>query len=171
TELNGKVAIVTGGSRGIGLAITRGLVAGGARVVVSGRDGAALEQVRASLGDAVTTVSGDVAEAGVAEALVSAATGSFGGLDILVNNAGIGRFAPVADMAPEDWHRQIATNLTAVFLCTRAAIPALRQRKGGWIVNISSLAGKNAFVGGAAYCATKAGLNAFSEALMQEVRD
>ncbi len=171
TQLNGKVAIVTGGSRGIGLAITRALVAGGARVVVSGRDARALEEVRASLGDAVTTVSGDVAEAGVAEALVSAATETFGGLDILINNAGVGRFAPVADMSPEDWHRLIATNLTGVFLCTHAAIPALRRRKGGWIINISSLAGKNAFVGGAAYCASKAGLNAFSEALMQEVRD
>ncbi len=171
TQLNGKVAIVTGGSRGIGLAITRALVAGGARVVVSGRDARALEEVRASLGDAVTTVSGDVAEAGVAEALVSAATETFGGLDILINNAGVGRFAPVADMSPEDWHRLIATNLTGVFLCTHVAIPALRRRKGGWIINISSLAGKNAFVGGAAYCASKAGLNAFSEALMQEVRD
>lgn len=171
THLNGKVAIVTGGSRGIGLAITRGLVAQGSRVVVSGRDRRALDEVRNSLGDSVTTVSGDVAEAGVAEALVAAATETFGGLDILINNAGIGRFAPVAEMAPDDWHRLIATNLTGVFLCTQAALPALRRRNGGWIINISSLAGKNPFVGGAAYCASKAGLNAFSEALMQEVRE
>jgi len=171
TNLTDKVAIVTGGSRGIGLAITRGLVQRGAKVVVSGRDKKALDSVTKELGDAVTTVSGDVAEAKVAEALVKAATDSFGGLDILVNNAGVGAFKPVADMSPEEWERLIATNLTGVFLCTHAAIPALRKRRGGWIFNISSLAGKNSFVGGAAYCASKAGLNAFSEALMQEVRD
>ncbi len=94
----------------------------------------------------------------------------FGGVDILVNNAGIGAFANVADMSDDDWLRVIETNLTGVFYCCNAAIPQLRTRGGGWIINISSLAGKNSFVGGAAYCASKAGLNAFSESLMQEVR-
>jgi NAD(P)-dependent dehydrogenase (short-subunit alcohol dehydrogenase family) len=73
-------------------------------------------------------------------------------------------------MDPAAWHQTIATNLSGVFFCCRAAIPAMRKRGGGWIINISSLAGKNPFVTGAAYCASKAGLNAFSEALMQEVR-
>jgi NAD(P)-dependent dehydrogenase (short-subunit alcohol dehydrogenase family) len=103
--------------------------------------------------------------------MVTRAAEAFGGLDILVNNAGMGTFKPVADMSPEEWNRLIATNLTGVFLCTHAAIPALKKRGGGWILNISSLAGKNSFVGGAAYCASKAGLNAFSEALMLEVRE
>jgi NAD(P)-dependent dehydrogenase (short-subunit alcohol dehydrogenase family) len=94
----------------------------------------------------------------------------FGGLDIVVNNAGIGGFAPVADMALDTWHGIIDTNVTGVFFCCRAALPHLRARGGGWIVNISSLASKNPFVNGAAYCASKAALNAFSEALMQEVR-
>ncbi len=169
--LAGKVAIVTGGTRGIGLAIVRGLVARGAKVVVSGRKAEAIAAVREELGDAVSGVAGDVADEGVAEALVRTATDTYGGLDILVNNAGVGTFKPVAELSGAEWHRLMATNLTGVFLCSHAAIPALRARKGGWIINISSLAGKNQFIGGAAYCASKAGLNAFSEALMLEVRD
>ena len=94
----------------------------------------------------------------------------FGGLDVLVNNAGVGRFAPVSEMTVDDWRQVIDTNLSGVFYCTRAAIPEMRRRGGGFIINISSLAGKNAFPGGAAYCASKAGLDQFSEALMQEVR-
>jgi NAD(P)-dependent dehydrogenase (short-subunit alcohol dehydrogenase family) len=94
----------------------------------------------------------------------------FGGIDILVNNAGVGLFAPVTEMSVEDWHRVIDTNLTGVFHCCRAALPHMKARGGGWVINISSLAGTNAFPGAAAYCASKSGLNAFSEALMQEVR-
>lgn len=169
-ELDGTIAIVTGGSRGIGLAITRGLASRGAHVVVSGRSQAHLDQVRAELGDRVALVAGDIAEQSVADALVRTATDRFGGLDVVVNNAGVGTFVNVADMTPEDWSRVLGTNLTGVFLCTRAALPALKQRGGGWIINISSLAGRNSFAGGAAYCATKAGLNAFAECLMQEVR-
>ncbi len=87
-----------------------------------------------------------------------------------MNNAGVGHFAPVADMSAGDWQNVIDTNLSGVFYCSAAALPHLKRRGGGWIINISSLAGKNPFKGGAAYCASKAGLNAFSEALMQEVR-
>jgi NAD(P)-dependent dehydrogenase (short-subunit alcohol dehydrogenase family) len=87
-----------------------------------------------------------------------------------VNNAGVGRFASVADMSLEDWRQVIDTNLSGVFYCCRAAIPPMKTRGAGFIINISSLAGKNPFTGGAAYCASKTGLNAFSEALMQEVR-
>ena len=89
---------------------------------------------------------------------------------MLVNNAGIGIFKNAADMSPAEWQSIIDTNLTGVFYDCHAAIPHLRRRGGGWIVNISSLAGKNPFTGGTAYRASKAGLNAFSEALMQEVR-
>jgi 3-oxoacyl-[acyl-carrier protein] reductase len=170
-QLDGHVAIVTGGSRGIGLALTRGYVARGARVVVSGRSQADLDAVVGELGDAVAVVAGDIAQPKVADALVRTAVERFGGLDSLINNAGVGTFAHVADMKDEDWHRLIATNLTGVFLCTKAAIPALKQRGGGWIINISSLAGRNSFAGGAAYCASKAGLNAFAESLMLEVRN
>ncbi len=104
------------------------------------------------------------------ERVVSATAGRFGGLDILVNNAGVGVFVSVADMTPDQWSSTINTNLTGVYNACHVALPHLRQRGGGYIVNISSLAGKNAFPNAAAYCASKSGLNAFSEALMQEVR-
>jgi len=103
-------------------------------------------------------------------ALVELTVARLGGLDILINNAGVGGFSPVAEQSVDEWRRIIGTNLSAVFYCCRAAIPALRRRGGGWIINISSLAGANPFAGGAAYCASKAGLNAFTAALMQEVR-
>jgi NAD(P)-dependent dehydrogenase (short-subunit alcohol dehydrogenase family) len=101
---------------------------------------------------------------------VDQAAAAFGGLDVLVNNAGVGMFGNVADFSVEDWDRLVATNLSGVFYCTRAAIPHLRRRGGGWMINISSLAGVNPFPGGAAYCASKAALDAFTMALMQEVR-
>jgi NADP-dependent 3-hydroxy acid dehydrogenase YdfG len=94
----------------------------------------------------------------------------FGSLGVLVNNAGVGVGGPIADLAPEEWARLVDTNLTGVFHCCQAAIPHLRDAAPSWIVNLSSLAGRNPFAGGAAYCATKAGLDAFSEALMQELR-
>lgn len=94
----------------------------------------------------------------------------FGGLDILVNNAAVGILVEASGMSLDAWHDTVATNLNGVFYCCREAVPLLKQRGGGWIINISSLAGKNPFAGGAACCATKAGLNAFSEALMQELR-
>jgi 3-oxoacyl-[acyl-carrier protein] reductase len=169
-QLGGHVAIVTGGSRGIGRAVASGLTARGASVVVSGRSQADLDAVVAELGASAAAVQGDVADPAVAEAVVRTAVDRFGGLDSLINNAGVGTFTNVADMNVDDWHRMIGTNLTGVFLCTRAAIPALKQRGGGWIINISSLAGRNSFAGGAAYCATKAGLNAFAESVMLEVR-
>jgi 3-oxoacyl-[acyl-carrier protein] reductase len=112
----------------------------------------------------------DVRDAASAERALRTAAERFGGLDALVNNAGVGVGVPIADMPHDEWDRIIGTNLTGVFNCCKAAIPLLRARGGGWIVNVSSLASKNPFVGGAAYCASKAGLNAFSEALMQELR-
>jgi len=102
--------------------------------------------------------------------VVEAVSARFGGVDILINNAGIGLFASVSAMTPEQWSEVIDTNLTGVFNATRAVLPVMQRRGGGFIINISSLAGKNPFADGAAYCASKAGLNAFSEALMQEVR-
>ena len=169
------VALVTGGSRGIGLATASALLGRGAAVTITGTDSRRLDQARAELsaahgGDRVRAVVADVRDRPSVEAALTAAVAEFGGLDLLVNNAGVGGFVPVAEMTAADWHRVIDTNLTGVYYCCHAAIPHLKARGGGWIINVSSLASKNAFVGGAAYCASKAGLNAFSEALMQEVR-
>ena len=141
-------------------------------MVITGRDQGALDRAvkGAPTGVALHAVRADVQRSADAARAVSDAVATFGGLDILVNNAGIGLFSNVADMAVPDWERIIGTNLSGVFYCCHAAIPELRRRGGGWVISISSLAGRNAFVGGAAYCASKAGLNAFSESLMQEVR-
>jgi 3-oxoacyl-[acyl-carrier protein] reductase len=172
--LKGKVAMVTGGSRGIGLAIARALVAEGVSVAVTGRSEAHLSAARPHIEKAgpgaVETLQSDVRRYEQVERAVGATVARFGGLDVLVNNAGIGIFADVADMTPVQWAEVLETNLTGVFNGCHAAIPHMRRRGAGFIINISSLAGKSAFPTAAAYCATKAGLNAFSEALMQEVR-
>ncbi len=174
TTLKGKVALVTGGSRGIGLAIARALAADGAHVAITGlHDGhlsAACKALETAGPGSVEALRADVKDYAAVEHAVAAIVSRFGGLDVLVNNAGIGVFAEIADMTPAQWNDVIATNLTGVFHACHAAIPHLRKRKGAFIINISSLAGKNAFTGGGAYCASKAGLNAFSEALMQELR-
>jgi 3-oxoacyl-[acyl-carrier protein] reductase len=168
--LDGKVALITGGSKGIGFAIAEALISQGARVMITGRNAADLERAQARLGPRVLSASADARLAEEVERAVQATVDGHGGLDVLVNNAGIGIFKNAADMSAAEWQSTIDTNLTGVFYYCHAAIPHLRRRGGGWIVNISSLAGKNPFTGGAAYCASKAGLNAFSEALMQEVR-
>jgi len=170
--MSSQVAIITGASKGIGLAIARALLDRDMQVVISARKQDELTKAQQKLGGSsrVHVVRGDVGVPGDAERLINAAVQRFGAVDVLVNNAGVGRFANVSDMSMDDWRQVIDTNLSGVFYCTRAAIPEMKRRGGGWIINISSLAGKNAFAGGAAYCASKAGLNAFTEALMQEVR-
>ena len=173
-DIRGKVALVTGGSRGIGRAIARALVADGANVAVTGISGANLSAARPSIEEAgpgsVETLQADVRKHDDVVRAVNAVVSRFGGLDILINNAGIGVFKSVAEMSPSEWATVIDTNLTGVFNACHVAIPHLRARGGGSIINISSLASRNAFPNAAAYCASKAGLNQFSEALMQEVR-
>ena len=176
-DLAGKVALVTGGSRGIGLAIADVFLDADASVVVTGRTESHLNAAKDQLsrrdpsrGQRVHAIAADVKDAEAANAAVDGAVQRFGGLDVLVNNAGVGIFRSVADMDVTSWHDVIETNLSGLFYCCHAAIPHMKNRGGGWIINISSLAGKNPFSGGAAYCASKAAVNAFSEALMQEVR-
>jgi 3-oxoacyl-[acyl-carrier protein] reductase len=175
TDLDGRVAIVTGGSKGIGYAIAEAMVARGMRVALGARtkhdvDLAADRLNGGGGGRRVIGVQCDVRAYEDCRRLVSETVAAFGRLDALINNAGVGHFAPVAELDPDDWRRVLGTNLDGVYHCTHAALPQLMQAGDAWIVNIGSLAGKNAFPGGAAYNASKFGLLGFSEALMQEVR-
>jgi 3-oxoacyl-[acyl-carrier protein] reductase len=173
-ELKGKVAVVTGGTRGIGYSIAEALLAEGAKVFVCGRDQGflktALEKLRRAGPDRVDGMVADVRSYEDCRKLVHAAAERFGGLDILVNNAGVGFFKPVDQLSVEEWDTTIQTNLSGVFYCCREAIPFLRKRGGGYIFNVSSLAGVNPMPTGSAYNASKFGLNGFSEAMMQDVR-
>ncbi len=169
-----KVAVVTGSTKGIGLAAAEALLAAGAKVVISARNEEEVAAVGKRLGAAhparVSAQACDVRREDQVETLFRAADRAFGGVDILVNNAGVGLFKNLEQMTLEEWNRVIETNVTGVFLCSRAAIPRMRRRGGGYIINISSLAGKNAFPTATVYNASKFALNGMSEALMQEVR-
>jgi len=174
SSLSGKVALVTGGSRGIGLAIARAFAAEGVNVAITGRNPSHLSEAQRILEGAGPSRSealqADVRKYADVDRAIAGTVSRFGGLDFLVNNAGVGIFRNAAELSQQDWAEIIDTNLTGVFNACHAAIPHLKRRGGGFIVNISSLAGANPFAGGTAYCASKAGLNAFSEALMQELR-
>ncbi|HTT62701.1 MAG TPA: SDR family oxidoreductase [Bryobacteraceae bacterium] len=172
--LSGKVAIVTGGTRGIGRAIAERLLREGAAVAVCSRSS---ENVQAFLRDCQPIGDGrllaetaDVSRLEDVRRFFASVDARFGALDILINNAGIGIFKSVADLTPEEWRRTIDLNLSGVYYCSHEALPRMRQRGEGYIVNISSLAGKNPFAGGAAYNASKFGLNGFSEAMMLDHR-
>jgi len=168
--LQDKVALVTGGSKGIGLAVAKALSSEGAKVLICGRDKAALDNALSALGASAAAVQCDVGRESEVAAMFKELERRFGFLDILINNAGIGIFGNVAELTPEQWRSVIDTNLSGPFYCSRLAIPLMKKRGGGYIFNISSLAGKNAFAGAAAYNASKFGLNGFSEALMLDVR-
>ena len=170
--LQNKRAIVTGGNRGIGRAIAEALLREGAVVTICGRTHESVERTVRELGGApkVFGRAVDVSDANMVADLFKFADESMGGLDILVNNAGIGIFRPVGELTIQDWQNTLDTNLTGVFYCCREAVPRLRHSGGGAIVNVSSLAGRNPFAGGAAYNASKFGLNGFSEALMLDHR-
>ena len=164
-SLAGKIAVVTGATKGIGRAIAEALASAGAKVVITARNKNDVEDTVAKLGTAAGYVC-DVRE----YEHVKSTFAEIGGVDVLVNNAGIGIFAPVESMSVEDFRAVLETNVFGVFYCCHEAIPLMKQRGGGYIINISSLAGANAHAEMAAYNASKFGLNGFSEALMQEVR-
>jgi len=170
--LEGKTAVVTGGSRGIGAAVAALLAERGAAVVVSARDAdrldAAVKDLEA-MGTPVVGVTGDVSRRDDAERVVDTARERFGRLDILVNNAGITRDGLLLRMKDEDWDRVIEVNLRGAFVMTRAAAKVMVRQKGGRIINMSSAAGAMGNAGQANYSASKAGLIGFTKAAAREL--
>ncbi len=172
-SIAGQVALVTGGSRGIGLAIARRLGRMGARVAICARTAPALDHAAEELhraGTEVFALPADVTRSAEVTALVERARARFGPIDILVNNAGIGVFGPAHELREADWDSVLDTNLKAVFLVSKAVVPEMIRRHTGHIINISSLAGKNAFAGGGVYCASKWGLLGLTYCMAEDLR-
>ncbi|HWF11493.1 MAG TPA: SDR family oxidoreductase [Bryobacteraceae bacterium] len=171
--LTNKVAIVTGGTRGIGRAIAASLLDEGARIAICGTRQKSVDDAMEALAPKGETFGmvADVSKLEDVRRLVASTKDRFGTIDILVNNAGVGVFHSAADLTPDDWQRVIGLNLTGAYYCCHEILPIFRQNGNGDIVNISSLAGKNPFAGGAAYNASKFGLNGFSEATMLDHRN
>jgi 3-oxoacyl-[acyl-carrier protein] reductase len=169
-DLSGHTAIVTGAATGIGETIARRLAKAGAVVAVADLNLAGAAEVAQSIGGGAFAVELDVTSAHSAEKAVADALARTGRLDIVVNNAGIGgKAAPVWEQTLEDWNRAIAINMTGVFNLTKAALPSMRSRKYGRIVNIASIAGKEGNPNMTAYSATKAGVIGFTKSVAKEV--
>jgi 3-oxoacyl-[acyl-carrier protein] reductase len=172
--LSGAVALVTGGTRGIGRAIALRLAKLGASVAICGRDTQALASTDAELkksGSPVHSQIADVSLSADVSTLVDKTQAALGPISILVNNAGIGLFGPAHEKTEADWDRVLNTNLKSTFLVSRAVAPAMIQRGAGDIINISSLAGRNAFAGGGIYCASKWGLQGLSACMAEDLRE
>jgi 3-oxoacyl-[acyl-carrier protein] reductase len=175
-SLKGKRALVTGASKGIGLAVAEGLALAGVEVAICARHEKGLLQALSHLQEKApyaktTGYVADVSKAASVSDLFAFVDRELGGLDILINNAGIGIFRPAAALAIEEWDAMLATNLSGAFYCSRLALARFQQAGGGFIINISSLAGKNPFAGGSGYNASKFGMNGFSEAMMLDHRN
>jgi 3-oxoacyl-[acyl-carrier protein] reductase len=172
--LSGKVALVTGGSRGIGRAIAHRLASLGASVAICGRDPGALQDsaaLIADLGVAVFSQVTDVSLTSDVHSLVARAETALGPITILANNAGIGLFGPAHEKTEAEWDRVLDTNLKSVFLVSRAVLPSMIRQGAGDIINISSLAGKNTFAGGGIYCASKWGPMGLSGCMAEDLRE
>lgn len=168
-DLNGRKALVTGATGGLGGAIARALHAQGATVALSGTRAEALEALAGELGERTHVVPANLADAESVEALVPAAEAALGGLDILVNNAGITRDNLFLRMKDEEWEQVISVNLTAAFRLSRAAVKGMMRRRAGRIVNIGSVVGTTGNPGQGNYAAAKAGLVGLTKALAAEV--
>ena len=171
--VSGKVALVTGASRGIGKAIARTLGRMGAILSLCARDSRKLESACRELkaeGTKVLGVPADVSRPDDITSLVQTTERSLGPIEILVNNAGIGHFAPIQEASEANWDATLDTNLKAVFLLSKAVAPGMISRRSGHIINIASLAGKNAFAGGGVYCASKWGLLGLTQCAAEDLR-
>lgn len=178
-DLSGKVALVTGGTEGIGRSVALTLAGAGAQVVITSRSGERAEEAASELSDEsggmVVGHGCDARSFDACQALAEAIGERFGRLDIVVNNAGLGVFKPIQEMEVEEWRTQVETNLHGVFFTTKACLPLLLEAgRGGegdaWLINVGSLAGRNTFGGGAGYNASKFGLVGMTEAMMLDLR-
>jgi NAD(P)-dependent dehydrogenase (short-subunit alcohol dehydrogenase family) len=172
--LASRVALVTGGSRGIGRAIALRLGELGAAVAICGRDAQRLRETEGELrrqSEGVLARTADVTRAGEVEKLVAEVEGKLGAISIVVNNAGVGLFGAAHEKNEEEWDRVLSTNLKSVFLVSRAVVPSMIRQGRGDIINISSLAGRNTFAGGGIYCASKWGVIGLSGCMAEDLRD
>jgi 3-oxoacyl-[acyl-carrier protein] reductase len=174
-----RVAVITGGSSGIGLAIARAVAAEGMAVAIAARESKRLKLAAAELaalssaasqnrGAAVLAVPADVAKAGDVTRLIDQAMARFGRIDLLVNNAGTYREGNIDELTEAQWDEVQAVNLKGAFLCTRAVLPIMKRQQSGYVVNIASVAGKSGFGGSSAYCASKFGMVGLTESLLEE---
>ena len=172
-RIDGKVAVVTGASKGIGKALAFAFARAGAKVVLAARTRDTLEQVASELresGAEALAVPTDVTNADAVKQLIQQTLDTYQHVDILINNAGIGHFGPVIDFDPDDWDTVLNSNLKAVYLCAKYALPAMLEKGSGQIINVLSIAAKVAFEASGAYCAAKAGALALTKVLASEVR-
>ena len=170
TELKNKVAVITGGTKGIGLGIAHAMIAQGMKVVITGRDIGFTENTASDLGSQALGVAADVRSLESMEEVTKAAISKWGQIDVVIANAGVGHFGNIEQLTSEQWHSTIDTNLTGVFNTVKSSLSEVKKSKG-YIITISSLAGTNFFAGGTAYNASKFGLTGFTQALMLDVRN
>jgi NAD(P)-dependent dehydrogenase (short-subunit alcohol dehydrogenase family) len=172
SHLSGQAAVITGGSSGIGFWIARALLAEHMAVTIAGRDAVKLEKAAKELGaggEKVLAVRADVSVQSEVAELVRRTAENFGRIDVLVNNAGIGKWGTVSELSEADWERVQAVNLKGAFLCSKAVLPHMKARRSGYIINISSLSGKEGSAGASAYCASKFGMMGLTQSLLEEV--
>ncbi len=169
-DIAAKVALITGGTKGIGYGIAQAMIAQGMRVAITGRNLEAAQQAAEGLGKNAIGVASDVTDYSSQEKVVKTILEKWGQLDVLIANAGVGHFAPIGKLSPEQWNQTIDTNLTGVFYSVKASLEPIKKSKG-YIITISSLAGINFFARGTAYNASKFGLTGFTQALMLDLRN